>query len=323
MTIFGKDDRKVSNIPNVLKGTSPKGNFTGALVSNDLILTAAHVIGYGGKTFFETIQGNIEAYVVYENNIDDVALYQLKQKVSIEPLKLKIPTQQLLNLGTTLVGYHADKPGQSSITDYNTNYFKEYDEITYTLDAYKGSSGGPLLDYKGRIIGVNHSQSFDSNYGTSISYKLINIIKSFDSKKNGPSKIVNNKPLLDNNDIVRILDKSSVTHMYTSDINLVEDLKLDSRFVIEDVWKGDTEKDVYSFHNSKTNNWFYTSDYMEMLYVSDNLPDYFENGRVFGVEDNTIHRLYNPESGHHFYTDSLEENNYVIANLGYRNEGFL
>jgi hypothetical protein len=326
MTIFGTDERTPSNNKSVFKGTSDNGNFSGALVSDDLVLSAAHVKKGGEKIYFETTEGVIEGKPVYSDIRDDIMLFQLvKQVKTITPLEIYSPTKDLLSKGTTLIGFHADIKGQSSSTEYNTQIVSDDGkELLYKHDAYRGSSGGPLLDYLGRLIGINYLETYWANYGTAIDSKLIEKIRYYDSLVGGKSKIkLENTPLLEDDDITRIYDSETHTHFYTSDTSLLKELTNDSRFVVEDKWVDNGENDVYELYNSKSGDYLYTSDQNEIEKVSENLPDYKLNGAVFGVEDDTIHRLYNPTSGQHFYTDSKEEHDNVIANLGFVDEGYL
>jgi hypothetical protein len=324
MTIFGIDDRTSSNNKAVFKGTSINGNFSGALVSKDLVLSAAHVKKGGEKFFFETSEGTIEGKPVYWDIRDDIMLFQLEKQVkTIVPLELYTPTQETLKLGTTLIGFHADLPGQSSSTDYYTQIVSDDGkELLYKHDAYRGSSGGPLLDYQGRLIGINHLETSWANYGTAITKELIEKITYYDNLVGGTT-IKTDTPILGDSDIIRLLDKKTKAHIYTSDPTQFQELISDSRYVIEDKWLDTGEGDVYLLYNSESGDYLYTSDLNEVDKVPDILPDYQLFGKVFGVEDNTIHRLYDPETGLHFYTDDIGERDSVIANLGYVSEGYL
>lgn len=323
MTIFGIDNRTPSQYNNIFKGTSWLGNFSGVLVSNDLVLSASHVVKHYINTTvsFNTLEGKVLGTAVYIDRYNDIVLFQLNKVLTkTQPLKLNVASQQLLNIESSLVGFHGDTKEQTKVSDKNTRLVQS--ELQYTLDAYKGSSGGPILDYKNRVVGINSSEYNDTNVGSRITYDLINTIRSFDNKKNGPSKL-NNQPLLNKTDITRILDTKTGAHLYTGDAEVIQDLTGDSRFRFEDNWKDSKENDVYEFYNSATGDFFYTSNYTEMLYVDEYIPQYENNGRVFGVEDNTIHRLYNSHNGMHFYTDDFKEAIYATEHYGFHIEGFL
>lgn len=326
MTIFGIDERLPSNYNNVFKGTSWLGNFTGALISNDLVLSASHVVNnYLNTTVsFNTTEGIIFGKAVYLDNYNDIAIFQLNKTLrKIKPLGLNVASQQFLQLDTSLVGFHGDQKSQTKSSTKNISVVgNTKDVLQYDLDAYPGSSGGPLLDYRNNIIGINTSQYADTNEGAKVTRDLVSTIVNYDNKKNGVSSI-KNKNLLDKTDITRVLDTKTNAHLYTNDEEVIDDLIGDKRFVLEDNWKLDNRKDVYEFYSSKTGDFFYTSDYYEMLYVDEAIPEYKNNGIVFGVEDNTIHRLYNPTAGLHFYTDDYKEALYAVEHYNYEIEGML
>jgi Repeat of unknown function (DUF5648)/Trypsin-like peptidase domain len=324
MTVFGSDDRISSNYNNVFKGLSNLGNFTGSLVKSDLVLSVAHAVqGLGSYVTFETTSGKIVGKAVFWDEYDDIAIFQLEKQLNITPFNLTTPTQDLLNFGTTLVGYHGDRPGQAKVFSRNSTLLKQTNELVYDHDAIRGSSGGPLLDINNNLIGVNHSQNEYNNIGTGINEELTQKIQELDNLVKGSVVINNSNSILEEGDIVRFLDKKTGAHVYTDDVEKIQSLGNNSNFIGEDVWKNSGENDVYEFYNPESNDYLYTSDLYEISVVQATLKDYKFNGSVFGVEDNTIYRLYNPSNGLHFYTDNHAEAQNADLNLGFDNEGFL
>lgn len=329
MTIFFPDERIPSNYNNVFQGLNSKGRFTGFLVSNDLVLTVKHALP-GRNTSFQTSEGRISATNVFSDPYRDYALFQLDRSVSITPFTLDKPQATLLPLGTQLIGFHADYPGQTSSFKQNTT-IEGFSELYYKHDAFRGSSGGPILDFRGFVIGVNYAESASGNYNIaeSVTQDMLDDVAYYDSLQNGSSyNFVLDEHDFDVPQIARFLNTDNHSHLYTTDEEVIRDLANDDRFVQETSNIMDNgEGDVYEFYNTHTNSYFYTRSVQERWNIERNL-DHFEinsygQGHVFGVDDNTMHRLYNPENGRHFYTPSDFEAQYVIDNLGFQSEGFL
>ena len=324
MAIFGSDDRTISNYANIFQGRGSKGNFTGFLVSDDLVLTVKHALPGRGFSF-ETPEGSIKARNVYAHPSQDYALFQLEKPLrTVTPLALDKPDRALLKLGTTLVGYHADFPGQTESTERDSRL--AWGDIHYEHDAFRGSSGGPLLDFRGVAIGVNYAATNGYNMAVSVSNEMLEQVAHYDGLVGEASyDFALEETDFDTPEVARFLNLENHSHFYTSDEETIRDLASSDQFVREHSSILDNgEGDVHVFYVHPTRSFFYTSDYNEVAYVLRELDHYeLVDSSAFGVDDEQVHRLYNPINGAHFFTESDFEATWVEENLGFVNEGFL
>lgn len=318
--IIDLDNRVRSSVPSVLHGSSSKGNFTGSLISPDLVLGSGHTVSGHSIKFNGT-----NATVVYKDSLLDIALYQLRNPITnIEPLAIKKPSQILLNLYNTAVGFSKDILGQSADSNEYTNIV--FNQLQTKLDAIQGASGGPIIDYSNNIVGVisREVSMRNINVADSITDDIINAVNYFDSIE-GPSIQHSINQVEDTLEIKRFLNVENYRHYYTTDETEIYDLQNDDRFIEERSTMLDTEGfDLYKLWNTKTESYFYTSDVTEYVYINKNL-DHFENfyEDSFSVEENTLHRLYQPSTGYHHFTTDSNEAAYIEEHLGYVNEGFV
>lgn len=308
MAVIDSDNRIPSTLDAVLQGSSSRGNFTSTLIAPHLVLGSAHTIGGSGLTF-----NGHGATVIYKHSYLDIALYMLQNPITnIEPLEITIPTQLSLNLGNKAVGFSADFKGRSEDNSEFTNIVGY--ELQTELDMFRGASGGPILNYQNKVVGVisKHFSPWDINIADAIDEEILAQV----------GKTV--KPISLTNEIKRFLNTETIKHYYTTDEYEIAELLADERFVEEHSTLVDEGFDLYKFWNSKTDSYFYTRDINEYNYISNNL-EHFENywEDSFGVAENTLHRLYEPSRGYHFYTESEHEAAFIEEHLGYINEGFV
>ena len=326
MAIFGSDDRTISHFPNVFRGKGSKGNFTGFLVSNDLVLTVKHALPGRGFSF-ETPEGSIKARNVYAHPSQDYALFQLDRPLSaVAPLALDKPDAALLKLGTTLVGYHADFPGQTE--SFSRSGDLGWWDVYYEHDAFRGSSGGPLLDFRGVAVGVNYAESGTGRYNMAVqvSDAMLEQVAHYDGLVGEASyDFVLEETDFDTPEVARFLNLENHSHFYTSDEETIRDLASSDQFVREHSSILDNgEANVHVFYVHPTNSFFYTSSKWEAGVIMRDLDHYeLVESDAFGVDDKTVHRLYNPINGAHFFTESDFEAAHVEEHLGFVNEGFL
>ena len=307
--IIDIDNRVPSTIEAVLQGFSSRGSFTGTLISSNLVLGSAHTIGGTNLKF-----NNINATVIYKHSYLDIALYRLRNPIKdIEPIDITIPTQLSLNLSSTAVGYSADFVGRSQDSNGIANIVRN--QLQTKLDMYKGASGGPILNYQGKVVGVisRHISSLDINIAESIDEEILDQV----------DKVV--EPVELTQEIKRFLNTETITHYYTTNEYEIAELLEDERFVEERSSLVDTnEFDLYKLWNTKTDSYFYTRDINEYNYIRKNLPHFINNWEdSFSIEEGVLHRLYEPSRGYHLFTGDTNEATYIEEHLGYINEGFV
>jgi hypothetical protein len=308
MTLFLQDgDQRIfSNYANVFKGISSKGQFSGVLITNDLVLTVAHSTNYLYNSATFTSPFSNEEYkgkAVYLNNYNDIGIYQLDNSIfNIVPVKYSLDT-----LATRynydyvkLIGYSKDHVGKQSEVFSNSKnniFIDDYnDTLFYDLDALRGSSGGGLFDEDNNLIGINTHETEIYNYGSSLTEDLLSTIEELDKLYNySNSKNIN-----------RYFIKENGAHFYTTENLNNNNLILEDSFVQNN--NVSDNKTVYELLNKNTGSYLYTSSLYEIEVVKTTLDEFDLTGNLFQL-DNTqiIYRLFNPNTGHHFYTDDENE----------------
>jgi S1-C subfamily serine protease len=150
----------------ILRGTGrldPRESFFGTgtafLISEDgYIATAAHVVA-GGSSFHIMFNGEIAfADLVVSDPENDIAI--LKANISGRPLP--ITTSRTLSVGSSIatLGYpDSDVMGQAQKASFGyvrakSGFYDDPRDLFLDLPIDPGSSGGPLLNQYGEIVGV-------------------------------------------------------------------------------------------------------------------------------------------------------------------------
>jgi surface protein len=180
--IIGDDDRE--DVSNVLESPyrrvvrvhinfpDTKGQGSGAFISDDTILTSAHNLynsKYGGWAT------SVSVYVMGEGNRyikakefavprdwtetngpinHDIGVIKLEEPLGLKNGWFGLSQENKLGIPITLTGFHGDNPWtmkteSGTITELSTHHF------SYLLDAIAGSSGSPVYNNNGQIVGVN------------------------------------------------------------------------------------------------------------------------------------------------------------------------
>lgn len=310
MTLFleNGDQRTFSNYYNVFKGISNLGQFSGVLVTNDLVLTVAHSTNYlqNSATFISTFSNKeYRGQAVYLDEYNDFAIYQLDNPIyNITPVKYSLETlASKANYDyVKLIGFHKDHLGKQTevVSTINSDIFIDdiNNTLFYDLDAVRGSSGGGLFDEDNNLIGINNHESDFYNYGSSLTKDLLSIIKELDGLHNYLEPT--------NNNINRYFIKENGAHFYTTDILNTKDLILEDTFIQNEDFLDN--KTVYELVNKETGSYLYTSSLYEIQIVEAKLDEFDLTGNSFQLDNSQIiYRLFNPENGHHFYTQDKSE----------------
>ncbi len=147
---------------------------TGVVVSSDgYILTAAHVVENARSILVITNHGNFQAQVVKAHDWMDLALLQIEASelpslsfTSTANLRDGTPVWVLgyVNCGTELLIV----PGQVGKTDQNL----PMGTVWYDALTYKGQSGGPVVDNKGRILGIHFERPAAEGGGRAVAAEI-------------------------------------------------------------------------------------------------------------------------------------------------------
>jgi len=138
---------------------------TGFFVNTDgLILTNYHVIEDAQTLNVITKdQKSYPAKVVGADILSDVALIQIKPDFKVKPVKMGDSTlvkvgQWVLAMGNPLgLDFFSSAGIVSGFGPPGPNYIGFYDFIQADLNIQPGNSGGPLLNHKGEVVGINNS----------------------------------------------------------------------------------------------------------------------------------------------------------------------
>lgn len=158
--------RSYTKVADALK---PLGHGSGAVVAPEgLVVTNAHVVSGGSQFFveFESAQKGVanpqfEAELVRQMPDRDLALLRIKL---LRPGGTQFPALRLgrsgdLRVGDTVAAIGAPfDPGLINNVTFGTVSAVERGQakhIVHTAPIYRGNSGGPLLNMRGEIVGIN------------------------------------------------------------------------------------------------------------------------------------------------------------------------
>jgi S1-C subfamily serine protease len=158
--IAGSRPTDRGNSVSVKPNHSPKGSGSGAVVSVDgHVVTAAHVLK--GATYVEvvTTTGTLPAIVLNVDEANDLALLKVEQAFDTH---IRLGRSSDVRLGQTVstIGFpnigiqgHSPKVTQGMVSGEN-GIQNDIRMWQISVPIQPGNSGGPLLDEKGRLIGV-------------------------------------------------------------------------------------------------------------------------------------------------------------------------
>ncbi|AGP31733.1 MarP family serine protease [Corynebacterium terpenotabidum] len=169
---------------------------SGFMVSDDMIMTNAHVVAGTDLVGIETVNGEFEAEVVYYNPQADIALLRVSADTGLTPLtwasEVAEPNDDAIVMGYPLGGPFQATPARvrDLLTVSGPDIYADtrVDREAYTLrgTVVQGNSGGPVLNAAGEVIGVVFGAAVgDSETGYALSkaevLKHVGDLASFDA----------------------------------------------------------------------------------------------------------------------------------------------
>lgn len=165
---------------------------SGFIVANQLIATNFHVVSGGSKAVAILDDGEkieLEGVVAYDE-YQDVAILKPSSKIGYPALPLS--SYSNIKKGEKVVAIGSPYGFKNSMSEGIVSSLQTFEDAAGLVNAIQttakityGSSGGPLLDMKGHVIGINSFGIEDLNFAVSSDYisNLINKYKgtNFDS----------------------------------------------------------------------------------------------------------------------------------------------
>jgi len=155
----------------------PSGAGSGFVVDADgYILTNDHVIaGPGQLTVFFDSGARLTPQVIASDPARDIALLKVESGRTLRALPLAIEARE--GEEVLAIGYPLDLDGGMSVTQGIVSAFRSYGGVDYVqTDAAtnKGSSGGPLLNRRGEVVGMSSRALLDAEgIGFAIRYDML------------------------------------------------------------------------------------------------------------------------------------------------------
>ncbi|HYE10433.1 MAG TPA: trypsin-like peptidase domain-containing protein, partial [Patescibacteria group bacterium] len=149
------------------------GQGSGFYIGKGLFITNYHVIEDG--TYFKIITNqNVEldvAGIVKQDKVRDLAILKTKSLPDLKPLK--IGSKDMVAKGDAIVTIGNPEGLQNTVSEGIVSGFRQVGSIDYiqiTAPITYGSSGGPLFNIKGYVIGVNTAgiESGNLNFAVAI-----------------------------------------------------------------------------------------------------------------------------------------------------------
>ncbi len=152
----------INDIHKSKSGPVNPGQYGGtgfALSNTGLIATNAHVITGADSVYVETSKGEVlKATIVYKDPHADLAVLKINDSsFRLPPLPYDLKEKDNAALGEEVytLGYPRDEIvyGKGYISS-ETGYLGDTNSYQVSIPVNPGNSGGPLIDNKGRILGI-------------------------------------------------------------------------------------------------------------------------------------------------------------------------
>jgi hypothetical protein len=157
--------------PAVVSITTPNGkslNYGSGFIadSKGLILTNQHVVGTNKQVAIKLADGSIYSGIVVSRNAQvDLALIQIRPEKPLPSLSIQaVPPK----IGQKAYAIGDPKGLERSLSDGIVSRIDDSGMIQYTATGSFGSSGGPLLNEDGQVIGIVRG----GNPGTNLNFAI-------------------------------------------------------------------------------------------------------------------------------------------------------
>ncbi|MEX0286132.1 MAG: trypsin-like peptidase domain-containing protein [Paracoccaceae bacterium] len=163
----------------ILRSADREERFLGSafvLGSPDVILTNAHVVGVAEHVLIEDAQGQrLLARVVARDDLRDLALLRAEDDIG-QPLSAATepaqPGDVVFAIGTPLDAGLSVTAGVLSAIGRQVDPQQPVAYLQHSAPVNPGSSGGPLLDDQGHVLGINTRIADGSRYFVGIAYAV-------------------------------------------------------------------------------------------------------------------------------------------------------
>lgn len=170
------------------------GGGSGVFIYDNVVLTAAHVLGDMDSCNIEFSNGTVlESNDFYIDDEEDIGFIFVKaNELHISEVLLSPK-----NIGDTvyLVGAPFNKIFQFTLTKGILSHLDRdlpemgWEDLLQTdAEGGPGSSGGPLYDFEGRVIGVYVGHAWNGGIGISLCEDAKSILEAYERCKNARSK---------------------------------------------------------------------------------------------------------------------------------------
>jgi len=179
-------EKKKGIVAVVTEKNGGSGLGTGFFVDENYILTNHHVIENSTKIEIAMEQGNktYEVEVIYSDKASDIAALKIKDWESFKKenqyIILQTTTRYKILDEVYAIGHPWGLYWTISKGIVSRDLLKKPNEVNFFLqtdaDIYNGNSGGPLLNEKGLVIGINSNMIVNEggSYGLSIPIEIVN-----------------------------------------------------------------------------------------------------------------------------------------------------
>ena len=185
---------------------------------NNLIVTNNHVIE--GASYIIANSDDGERYqVVSVEALDeklDIAFLRLDKNVSYAPLEFDTSTQLKRSMRVVAIGSPAGLMNTISIGNISAFYHDKSKEwIQFTAPISSGSSGGPLLNDQGKVIGVT-TATYTSAQNVNMAVRASDVVKLYEKWAKQPGKYTAHTVISQSQNVVSTTENADTAVVYVT-----------------------------------------------------------------------------------------------------------